>query len=142
MSQWSRSQTNAAIHAVLADQSRLLRPVGMLVSLVGIAVLVTAAQSVGRGIPNFGVLVGAGGSALLLAGSLMACRARPDLVGALLGSMTAASFAIALAAVSSAPPLENAEPLFASFHPTLLFGVAFFLFLALRGGFRSDGTAT
>ncbi len=121
------------------DPGRLMRPIGTLIALAGVAVLLTALQvAIGRGEPNFGLLVGAAGMALLIAGTFMAGRRRPDLVAALLGSMTAASFALALAAVSSAPPSENAEPLFGSFQPTLLFGVAFFLFLALRGGFPSD----
>ena len=81
------------------DPGRLMRPVGMLIALVGVAVLLTALRiAVGRGEPNFGLLVGAAGMAVFIAGAFMAGRRRPDLVAALLGSMTAASFAVALAA--------------------------------------------
>ncbi len=119
------------------DPGRLIRPIGTLIALVGVAVLLTALQvAIGRGEPNFGLLVGAAGMALLIAGAFMAGRRRPDLVAALLGSMTAASFAVAIAAVSSAPPRENAEQAFASFQPSLVFAAVLFAFLAVRSGFE------
>jgi peptidoglycan/LPS O-acetylase OafA/YrhL len=112
---------------------------GCILAFFATAVLLTAWQTAtDKAKPNLGVLLGAAGLAMLIAGFLMIAGRRRDLVEKLLAGLTAASFAIGLAVASAADPATSAETVFATFQPALIFAACLFVALGLKDGYRGS----